>query len=98
MAALPRAVLRFGLNTQRGAAITCRRRSWLVRAASGTLAPMTEKPRWHLVADVGGTNARFALTDPSAAAPELVEPLTLPGAEFATLQHAAEHYLARVGA
>jgi glucokinase len=58
---------------------------------------MTDRPL-HLVADVGGTNARFALTDPATAAPTLLAPHTLPTAEFASLQHAAEHYLERVGA
>ena len=51
-----------------------------------------------LIADIGGTNARFALCDPAAAVPELREPQSLRNAEFASLQHAAEHYLAAVGA
>lgn len=51
-----------------------------------------------LVADIGGTNARFALTDRGDAAPVLREQRTLPCADFASLQHAAEHYLAAVGA
>ena len=50
-----------------------------------------------LIADIGGTNARFALCDPATAVPELVEPMALRNAEFASLQHAAEHYLAAVG-
>ncbi|GGJ96728.1 glucokinase [Luteimonas terricola] len=50
-----------------------------------------------LIADIGGTNARFALCDPTATVPELVEPMALRNAEFASLQHAAEHYLAAVG-
>ncbi len=50
-----------------------------------------------LIADIGGTNARFALT-PSDGAPALIEQRSLPAAEFASLQHAAEHYLALVGA
>lgn len=51
-----------------------------------------------LIADIGGTNARFALTD--TAAPEIVlrEQQSLPAAQFASLQHAAEHYLSSVGA
>src|SRR5688572_18772255 len=57
----------------------------------------TDRPL-HLVADVGGTNARFALTDPGAPRIELFEQQSLPGAEFASLQHATEHYLERVGA
>lgn len=51
-----------------------------------------------MVADIGGTNARFALTDPASARPELHELQSLRNAEFASLQHAAEHYLASVGA
>lgn len=50
-----------------------------------------------LIADVGGTNARFALTDPAAPVPDIIEPRSLINAEFASLQHAAEHYLAEVG-
>ncbi|UHQ19323.1 glucokinase [Lysobacter sp. KIS68-7] len=50
-----------------------------------------------LVADIGGTNARFALTDLSAATPTLREAKSLPAAEFASLQHAIEHYLGEVG-
>jgi glucokinase len=50
-----------------------------------------------LVADIGGTNARFALTDLGAPAPTLHEPMTLPASEYASLQHAIEHYLAQVG-
>ncbi|SFN10209.1 glucokinase [Dokdonella immobilis] len=51
-----------------------------------------------LIADIGGTNARFALTDWTAPEVEIIEPRSLPGAEFASLQHAAEHYLGEVGA
>ncbi|QSX79334.1 glucokinase [Agrilutibacter solisilvae] len=50
-----------------------------------------------LVADIGGTNARFALTDPGAASAELRECRALRNADFASLQHAAEHYLDSVG-
>jgi glucokinase len=50
-----------------------------------------------LLADIGGTNARFALTDPGAKTPVLREQRSLPAAEFASLQHAAEHYLDSVG-
>lgn len=49
-----------------------------------------------LIADIGGTNARFALTDLAAPQPQLLQPRSLPNAEFASLQHAAEHYLASV--
>lgn len=51
-----------------------------------------------LIADIGGTNARFALTDPQAPQPTLLSPRSLRNADFASLQHAAEHYLAEAGA
>lgn len=50
-----------------------------------------------LVADIGGTNARFALCDPAAASRQLREVQALRTADFASLQQAAEHYLALVG-
>ena len=50
-----------------------------------------------MVADIGGTNARFALTDPQREALRLSHQRLLPCAEFASLQHAAEHYLESVG-
>ena len=53
--------------------------------------------RLALIADIGGTNARFALTDPAADVPAMIEPRALVNAEFASLQHAAEHYLNEVG-
>ena len=55
-------------------------------------------PSLALIADIGGTNARFALTDPTSPATEVLEPRSLVNADFASLQHAAEHYLAQVGA
>jgi glucokinase len=51
-----------------------------------------------LIADIGGTNARFALVDPVASGPALLHPHTLENAGFASLQHAAGHYLSLVGA
>ena len=51
-----------------------------------------------LIADIGGTNARFALTDPRLPDAALMHVRSLPNALFASLQHAAEHYLADVGA
>lgn len=51
-----------------------------------------------LVGDIGGTNARFALFDPDRPEPELLAARSLANADFASLQHAAEHYLAEVGA
>ena len=49
-----------------------------------------------LVADIGGTNARFAVADLAEAIPTLHQRQSLPAAEFASLQHAAEHYLAQL--
>ncbi len=49
-----------------------------------------------LVADIGGTNARFALTDLQAQTPVITQEKSLPAAQFASLQHAAEHYLSDV--
>lgn len=49
-----------------------------------------------LIADIGGTNARFALTNLADASLQITHQQTLPTAQFASLQHAAEHYLARV--
>ena len=49
-----------------------------------------------LVADIGGTNARFALTDLKAQTPNILHEKSLPAADFASLQHAAEHYLSGV--
>lgn len=59
---------------------------------------MRHTERLALIADVGGTNARFALTDPAAVVPAMIEPRSLANAEFASLQHAAEHYLQEVDA
>ncbi len=51
-----------------------------------------------LVGDIGGTNARFALTDLSAPGVELMQSQSLANADFASMQHAIEHYLETVGA
>ena len=59
---------------------------------------MTDTHACDLIADIGGTNARFALTDPRLPEPGLQRVRSLPNAQFASLQHAAEHYLAEVGA
>jgi glucokinase len=53
---------------------------------------------YDLIADIGGTNARFALTDRRLPEAELMHVRSLPNAGFASLQHAAEHYLQEVGA
>ncbi len=50
-----------------------------------------------LIADIGGTNARFALTDLESGNPCVQQARSLPCAEYASLQHAAEHYLKLVG-
>lgn len=50
-----------------------------------------------LIADIGGTNARFALTDLDGGTPALRDITSLRCADFASLQHACEHYLAGVG-
>ena len=51
-----------------------------------------------LIADIGGTNARFALVDPAAPHPEPMHARALSTVDFASLQHAANHYLQTVGA
>ena len=51
-----------------------------------------------LVGDIGGTNARFALTDLAAPNVELHEAQSLRNADFASMQHAIEHYLSGVDA
>ncbi len=53
--------------------------------------------RFELIADIGGTNARFALVDPHAATTRVLHAQTLCNAGFASLQHAAGHYLESVG-
>src|SRR5687768_15624271 len=50
-----------------------------------------------MVADIGGTSARFALTDPRDEGPRLSRQQSLPCAEFANLRYAVEHYLESVG-
>lgn len=50
-----------------------------------------------LIADIGGTHARFALTDLGAHCPQATQCQVLQNADYASLQHAAEHYLAAVG-
>ena len=49
-----------------------------------------------LIGDIGGTNARFALTDPAEANPRLLDQKTLPTADFTSLRLAAAHYLRSV--
>ena len=51
-----------------------------------------------LVADIGGTNARFALVDLAAPEPALLQARSLCNADYASLQHAARDYLRSVGA
>ena len=58
---------------------------------------MSDDGRLALVADVGGTNARFALVDLGAGDIALQQSRKLHNADFASLQHAIETYLADVG-
>jgi glucokinase len=58
---------------------------------------MTAATSLALIADIGGTNARFALTDPDDATAQVLHSRSLCNAQFASLQHAAETYLAEVG-
>jgi glucokinase len=46
-----------------------------------------------LIGDIGGTNARFALTDPAADMPRIVHEETFTDAGFHSLGDAARHYL-----
>ena len=51
-----------------------------------------------LLADIGGTNARFALADPAADAPLLVDSVQrFAVADFPSLADAARHYLHESG-
>lgn len=53
-----------------------------------------------LVADIGGTNARFALADVDrhdGSRPRLHDERKLSGDQFASLQHAIRHYIAGIG-
>jgi glucokinase len=50
-----------------------------------------------LIGDIGGTNARFALTDAASPEPQLLQPQTLPTADYASLQQAAGQYLRSAG-
>jgi glucokinase len=51
-----------------------------------------------LLADIGGTNARFALVRSLDAPHQFEAQQSLPCSEFASLHHAVEHYLQLVGA
>ncbi len=51
-----------------------------------------------LIGDIGGTNARFALTDPAAPAPQILHEQTETDADFPSLGEAALHYLDTTGA
>lgn len=50
-----------------------------------------------LIGDIGGTNARFALTDPTAREPRILEEQTFTDRGFHSLREAACHYLDEVG-
>jgi glucokinase len=47
-----------------------------------------------LIGDIGGTNARFALTDLAAGSPQILKEQTFTDAGFHNLRDAAQHYLA----
>lgn len=51
-----------------------------------------------LIGDIGGTNARFALTDLDAPQPRFEQEQTLGDVQFGSLQDAARHYLDVTGA
>lgn len=60
---------------------------------------MNALARLTLTADIGGTNARFALADPDAATPLHLDSVRkYPVARFPSLADAAQHYLAEIGA
>lgn len=63
-----------------------------MRTAEATMSQLA------LIGDIGGTNARFALTDLRYAQPRILKPLTLSGADFHSLRDAALHYLHATGA
>lgn len=50
-----------------------------------------------LIGDIGGTNARFALTDLAAEQPGILHEQTLEDSGFGSLREAARHYLDAVG-
>lgn len=50
-----------------------------------------------LIGDIGGTNARFALTDLASPTPNILHEQTFGGDRFATLRDAALHYFEQVG-
>jgi glucokinase len=50
-----------------------------------------------LIGDIGGTNARFALTDLASPVPDILHEQTFGDDRFATLREAALHYLDMVG-
>jgi len=55
-----------------------------------------DRPERLLVADIGGTNARFALADLNGERPHLHDIVKLSTDRFASLQHAARHYLSQL--
>lgn len=54
--------------------------------------------RLALIGDIGGTNARFALTDLDDPQASPMQAQSLAASGYASLQHAAQHYLSTVGA
>ena len=63
----------------------------LVSSMSSSPTPLA------LVADIGGTSARFALTDLQGVLPQLSHQRSFPCSDFANLEQAARHYLESVG-
>src|SRR5690242_21897359 len=59
------------------------------------MEPRVDQPG--LIGDIGGTNARFALTDLASPVPNILHEQTFGGDRFATLREAALHYLDQVG-
>lgn len=50
-----------------------------------------------LIGDIGGTNARFALTDLASPVPEILHVQAFGDGEFTSLELAAQHYLSEIG-
>ncbi|MGH8191789.1 MAG: glucokinase [Rhodanobacteraceae bacterium] len=69
-----------------------------VVAYAGGLPPEQTMEKLALIGDIGGTNARFALTDLEAKEPRILKEQTLTDQGFHSLREAAQHYLDEVGA
>src|SRR6185437_6884047 len=62
-------------------------------AYAGRKQPEHPMQKLALIGDIGGTNARFALTDLTAATPRILQEQTFTDAGFRSLGDAARHYL-----